>query len=79
MSPEQAAKHRQLTEQYLNSVQDDLRQMLGRSLNQTQQQTVSQIHNYVIGSQAALVDGDLTRARTLAYKAHLLADDLAKE
>jgi hypothetical protein len=37
---------------------------------------LDQIHTYVRQSKAASDSGDLTRAHTLAYKAHLLSDEL---
>ena len=78
MTPEQAAQHRHTTEEFLKSAEDDLTKLGGRKLNQGQQDTVSQIRNYMLGSRSALDDGDLSRARILAFKAHLLADDLMK-
>jgi hypothetical protein len=78
MTPEQAAQHRHTTEEFLKSAEDDLTKLGGRNLNQDQQDTVSQIRNYMLGSHSALDDGDLSRARILAFKAHLLADDLMK-
>ncbi len=78
MTPEQALRHRQLTEQLLSSTEGNLQQLAKRNLNRDQQDTVSQIRNYVVGSRSALEDGDLPRARTLAFKAHLLADDMLK-
>lgn len=78
MTPEQALHHRQTTEQLLTSTEGNLLQLAKRNLNQAQQDTVSQIRNYVAGSRSALQEGDLPRARTLAFKAHLLADDLVK-
>lgn len=39
---------------------------------------MSQIHNYMKGSRSALKEGDIPRAHTLAVKAGLLADDLAR-
>lgn len=78
MTPEQAAKHRQTTEQFLNSAEDNLRKLASRNLNQNQQDTITQIRYYMLDAHSALEDGDLSRARNLAFKAHLLADDLAK-
>lgn len=78
MTPDQALRHRQATEQLLSSAEGNLRQLAKRNLNQDQQDTVSQIRNYMAGSRSALGDGDLSRARTLAFKAHLLADDLVR-
>ena len=39
---------------------------------------MGQIHNYMDGARAALHEGDVRRASTLAEKAHLLAEDLVK-
>jgi hypothetical protein len=78
MTPEQALHHRQATEQLLSSTEGNLLQLAKRNLNQGQQDTVSQIRNYMAGSRSALQDGDLPRARTLASKAHLLVDDLLR-
>lgn len=78
MTPEQALHHRRATEQLLNSTEGNVQQLAKRNLNHDQQDTVSQIRNYVAGSRSALQDGDLPRARTLAFKAHLLAEDLLK-
>lgn len=78
MTPAQALQHRQVTEQLLSSTEGNLQQLAKRNLNQDQQDTIGQIRNYMVGSRSALEDGDLPRARTLAFKAHLLADDLLK-
>jgi len=40
---------------------------------------LAQIHSYVNQSKAASDAGDLERANTLASKAHLLSDELAKK
>ena len=50
-----------------------------RPLNRDEQNIVLQIKGYMQQSQAADKDGDLDRARNLAVKAKLLADDLAKK
>lgn len=78
MTPEQALQHRKVTEQLLSSTEGNLQQLATRNLKQGERDTVSQIRNYMVGSRSALEDGDLPRARTLAFKAHLLADDLLK-
>jgi hypothetical protein len=78
MTPQQALHHRQTTEQLLGATDGNLEQLARRNLNQNQQDTVSQIRNYMAGARSALQDGDLSRARTLAFKAHLLANDLLK-
>lgn len=78
MTAEQALHHRQATEQLVTTTEGNLVELSKRNLNQNQQDTVSQIRNYLAGTRSALQDGDLLRARTLAFKAHLLADDLLK-
>jgi hypothetical protein len=47
-------------------------------LNQNQQGLVVQIRQYVDGARSALKESDIQRAHTLAQKAYLLSDDLAK-
>jgi len=77
LTPEEASRERQNTEDLLNSTRDILEGLSGRSLDAQRQETVSQIHNYMDGSRAALKRGDIVRAHTLALKANLLAADLA--
>jgi hypothetical protein len=78
MTQEQASHQRQNTEQLLATTETNLRQLAGRSLNSSQQETVGQIRNYMTGASSALKDGDTQRAHTLASKAQLLSDDLVK-
>jgi len=76
MTPAEAVRQRQNAEQWLNSTDGQLKQLAQRSLNQDQQETIGQIRNYMDGARAALREGDLRRASTLAEKAHLLSEDL---
>jgi ATP-dependent protease HslVU (ClpYQ) peptidase subunit len=62
----------------LNSTDDELKQLAGRTLDAQQRETVGQIRNYMEGAGSALKEGDVRRANTLAQKAHLLAEDLVK-
>jgi hypothetical protein len=78
MTPAEAARQRQNAEQMLGSTGEQLKRISGRVLSAPQQETVAQIRNYMDGARSALQQGDLRRASTLAEKAHLLADDLAK-
>ncbi len=78
MTPAEAARQRQDAEQWLASSDDQLKQLARRTLDPRQQETVAQIHNYMEGARAALKEGDVRRANTLAEKAHLLAEDLVK-
>ena len=78
MSPEETSRHIQETGQLLNSTAEALKQIAARSLTADQQQTVSQIRNYMDVARASLKEGDISRAGTLALKAKLLTDDLTK-
>jgi hypothetical protein len=78
MTPVEATRQRQNAEQWLTSTGDQLKQLAERTLDARQQETVRQIRNYMDGARAALKEGDVRRASTLAQKAHLLAEDLVK-
>ena len=78
MTPEQADRLRREAELLLATTAEKLREIGPRELDQQQQETVSQIHNYLEGSRSALKQADVSRAHTLALKAGLLADDLVK-
>lgn len=78
MSPEEAARERQNAEQWLGLTDGQLQQLAGRALNPQQQETLGQIRHYIDGARSALKEGDVGRASTLAEKAHLLSDDLAR-
>jgi hypothetical protein len=78
MTPEEASRQRQNAEQLLGSADGQLKQLEGRPLNDRQQETVGQIHNYLKVARSALKEGDVGRASTLAQKAYLLSDDLVK-
>ncbi len=70
--------HRRLTtEQLLQSTDQNLAG-IKRSLSGDEQEIIQQIRVYVQQSRAASGDGDITRAHTLALKAHLLSDDLVR-
>ena len=68
----------QSVNQLLNATQSNLKQISGRTLNATQQDTVKQIRSYMDQAHKAVDSGDADRARNLALKAHLLSDDLVK-
>jgi len=62
----------------LSTTSERLKEIAPRPLDSRQQETVSQIQNYMEGSRLALKQGDVSRAHTLAQKADLLVDDLAR-
>jgi hypothetical protein len=78
MTPAEASRQRQNAEQLLGSTDGQLKQLEGRTLNDRQQETVGQIHNYLKVARSALQEGDVGRASTLAQKAYWLSDDLVK-
>jgi hypothetical protein len=51
----------------------------GKQLTPTQQSVLEQINSYIRQSKVASDSGDLSRAHTLAYKAHLLSAELARK
>lgn len=75
---EQAAQKRNETNQMLGSTDENLKKISAIQLNADQQDTVSQIKQFVVESRAALAAGDLERGHTLAWKAQLLSEDLVK-
>jgi len=62
----------------LGTTDANLKQIAGRQLSATQQDMVNQIRQFVDQSKAAEVDGELERARTLAWKAQVLSEELVK-
>jgi hypothetical protein len=62
----------------LGTTDANLKQIAGRQLSATQQDMVNQIRQFMDQSKAAVADGDLERARTLAWKAQLLSEELVK-
>ena len=79
MSKEQELHERENTSELLATTDANLKSIAGRQLTPAQQNMLSQIHSYVSQSKAASDAGDLVRANTLASKAHLLSDELAKK
>ena len=76
LSQEQASRQRQNTTHLLERTEANLRKASVRELNASQQDMVRQIRTYVDQAKAAAESGDLQRAHNLAFKAHLLSDEL---
>ena len=74
---DQAVQQRNAVNQMLGSTEANLKKIEGRTLAAGEQDTVTQIHQFSDQSRAALDAGDLERARTLAWKAETLSEDLA--
>ena len=75
---EQEAHSRENTTQLLATTDENLKRVATRQLTDTEQNTVDQIRAYMRQAKSAADAGDLARAHTLAFKAHLLSDNLAK-
>lgn len=78
MSKEQERHSRETTVQLLAATDANLKSIAGRPLTSAQQSVLGQIHAYIQQSKEASDSGDVARAHTLAYKAHLLSDELRK-
>ena len=62
----------------LAATESNLKKISGQQLNSSQQDMVSQIRQFMAQSKAAVDDGDMERARTLAWKAQVLSEELVK-
>jgi len=79
MSKEQELHSRETTTQLLATTDANLKSIAGRQLTPPQQSLLDQIHTYVRQSKDASDAGDVAHAHTLAYKAHLLSDELMRK
>ena len=78
MSQEQVLHRKETTAQLLATTDANVKRVAGRQLTSNQQSMLDQINTYVRQSKAAVDSGDVDRAHTLAFKAHLLSDELAR-
>jgi len=62
----------------LGATETNLKKVAGQQLSLNQQASVTQIREFMEQSKTALAAGEMERARTLAWKAKLLSDDLVK-
>ena len=72
------SRERDTANQLLGATEANLKKITGRQLSSNQQDMVNQIRQFMEQSKAAVDAGDLERARTLAWKAQLLSEDLVK-
>jgi hypothetical protein len=79
LSKEQEFHQRETTSQLLATTDANLKKIAGRQLAPAQQGVLDQIHSYVRQAKTASDSGDLGRAHTLAFKAHLLSDELVRQ
>jgi hypothetical protein len=64
--------------QLLGETEANLKKIYAGQLTSSQQETVSQIHQFMDQSKTAVAAGDAERARTLALKAQMLSEELIK-
>jgi len=64
--------------QMLAATEQNLKKLEGRNLSANQLDVVTQIRGFMKESKNAAASGDAARARTLAWKAQLLSEDLVK-
>jgi hypothetical protein len=79
VNPAQAKSQRANTASLLAATDANLKRVAGRQLTPAQQRMVDEINTYMRQSRAAAASADTNRAQTLAYKAHLLSDELARK
>ncbi|MCU1269370.1 MAG: hypothetical protein JWN74_664 [Acidobacteriaceae bacterium] len=78
-SPGQAQQQRASTAWLLAATDANLKRVAGRPLTPAQQSMIDEIHTYMRQAKAAAASADTNRAQTLAYKARLLSDELARK
>lgn len=72
----QASDQKNAAIQFLGTTEENLKKISGRQLSSDEQETVTQIHQFMQQSKTAAANGDSERARNLAWKAELLSEDL---
>ena len=79
VNPAQAQSQRANTASLLAATDANLKRVAGRQLTPAQQRMVDEINTYMQQAKVAAASADTSRAQTLAYKAHLLSDELARK
>ena len=72
----ESTQKRESTHQMLATTEENLKKAAGIQLSTDQQNSVSQIRQFVAQSESALAAADFERAQTLAWKAKVLSEDL---
>ncbi|MGH9515706.1 MAG: hypothetical protein ACRD3P_08525 [Terriglobales bacterium] len=79
VNPAQAKSQRANTAGLLAATDANLKRVAGRQLTPAQRNMVEEINTYMRQARAAVASADTNRAQTLAYKARLLSDELARK
>ena len=77
-APKQTSEARATAEPMIDETESNLKKLETRQLNSAEQDMVTQIRQFVEQSKTAVAAGDVDRARTLAWKAQTLSEDLVK-
>ncbi|MBO0912026.1 MAG: hypothetical protein J2P13_09550 [Acidobacteria bacterium] len=72
-----AEQQRAATARLLAATDANLKRVEARQLTKPEQSTMEEIRTYIRQAKIASDRGDTSRAQTLAYKAHLLSNELA--
>ncbi len=78
-TPAQARHQRASTASLLAATDANLKRVAGRQLTPAQQSMLEEIQTYMRQAKTAAASADTNRAQTLAYKARLLSDELARK
>ena len=73
---DQATQQQNTANQMLAGAEQNLKTIAGRALTANQQDMVNQVRQFMEQAKAASAAGDVDRARTLAWKAQLLSEEL---
>jgi hypothetical protein len=74
----QASDERNTAIKMLETTEANLKKIEGTQLDSNQQDMVKQVHQFMDQSKSASSNGNLDQARTLAWKAQLLSEELLK-
>jgi hypothetical protein len=77
LSSQESASLQRQTEQSLSAAERNLAATAGKSLNATQSDLASKVRSFISDAREAGRAGDWARARELAKKAQVLAEELA--
>lgn len=75
---DQPAQTKDTSSQLLGPTEENLKKIAGHQLTSDQQDMVNQVHQFMEQTKSAVAAGDVERARTLAWKAQVLSEQLAK-
>lgn len=75
---DQAAHQRDTTKRMLSATEMNLKKLEGKQLTASQQDMVNQVRQFMQQAKSAVAAGDTERGRTLAWKAQLLSEEVAK-